>query len=346
MSGVDFKAGVNTNTYKYYIDFAHENGLEYVVLDEGWSPPTEGDIFKVVPEIDLDALVAYGKEKNVGIILWAVWNVIDEHVEEACRFYSAIGIKGFKIDFIDRNDQQAVEFVHRFASIAAKYKLFVDYHGMYQPAGLQRTYPNILNFEGVYGLEEVKWSNPNMPLYNVTAPFLRMMAGPLDYTPGTFHNATKENFRAIYSSPMGQGTRCNQMALLVIQDAPLVALADNPSIYKKEQECLDFIASIPTTWDDTKVLSGKVGEQIVTARQNGDDWYIAGITNWDERNLEIDLSFLPKDNYQATIFTDGVNADKIATDYKKVVTEFLNTSKHRVHLAPGGGFVMLLKPVL
>lgn len=345
ISGVDFKAGINTDTYKYYIDFAAENKLEYVVLDEGWSPPTKGDIFKIVPEIDLDEIINYGKNKNVDVILWAVWNVINEKADEACKYYSDKGIKGFKIDFIDRNDQKAVEFVHRFAAIAAKHKLIVDYHGMYQPAGLQRTYPNILNFEGVYGLEEVKWSNPDMPLYNVTMPFIRMLAGPVDYTPGTFNNVTKENFRPIYSVPMGQGTRCNQMGLFIIQDAPLVALADAPSVYKKEQECTDFITAIPTVWDETKVLDGKVGEYIVTARQKGDTWYIAGITNWDKRDLEIDFSFLPNNKYEATIFKDGVNANKVATDYKKFEKQLSKSDNLKLTLASGGGFAMVLTTI-
>lgn len=342
ISGVDFKAGLNTETYKYYIDFAAENKLEYVVLDEGWSPPSEGDIFKTVPEIDLDEIISYGNKKGVSIILWAVWNVINDTAEDACKYYSSKGIKGFKIDFIDRNDQKAVEFISNFAKIASKYKLVVTYHGVFQPAGLQRTFPNILNFEGVYGLEEVKWSNPNMPKYNATLPFIRMFAGPVDYTPGTFHNATKENFRPIFSSPMGQGTRSNQMALFIIQDAPLVALADSPIIYKKEQECTSFIASIPTTWDDSKTIDGKVGDYIVTARKKDDNWFVGGITNWDERDLEINFNFLSEGNYKAIIFKDGINAGKIATDYKVEEKIISKKDKLVLKLASGGGFTIKL----
>lgn len=342
ISGVDCEAGVNTETYKYYIDFAAENKLEYVVLDEGWSPPSEGNIFKIAPEIDLDEIVSYGNKKGVSIILWAVWNVVNDSAEKACKFYASKGIKGFKIDFIDRNDQKAVEFTSSFAKTASKYKLVVDYHGMFQPAGLQRTFPNILNFEGVYGLEEVKWSNPNMPKYNATLPFIRMFAGPVDYTPGTFHNATKENFRAIYSSPMGQGTRSNQMALFIIQDAPLVALADSPTIYKKEQECTSFIASIPTTWDESITIDGKVGDYIVTARKKDNNWFVAGITNWDARNLEINLDFLTEGNYKALIFKDGINAGKIATDYKVEEKIISRKDKLMLDLASGGGFAIKL----
>jgi len=342
ISNVNFKAGINTETYKYYIDFAAQNKLEYVVLDEGWSPPAEGNIFKIAPKINLDEIVSYGNKKGVSIILWAVWNVINEEAEKACKYYSSKGIKGFKIDFIDRNDQKAVEFTSNFAKIAAKYKLIVDYHGMFQPAGLQRTYPNILNFEGVYGLEEVKWSNPNMPKYNTTFPFIRMFAGPVDYTPGAFNNATKENFRTIYSSPMGQGTRCNQMALFIIQDAPLVALADSPTVYKKEQECTSFIASVPTTWDESIAIDGKVGEYIMTARKSGNTWYVGGITNWDERSLEVNLDFLAEGNYKAIIFKDGLNAGKIATDYKVEEKNLSKKDKLILNLSSGGGFVIKL----
>ncbi|MCL1973540.1 MAG: glycoside hydrolase family 97 protein, partial [Bacteroidetes bacterium] len=291
--GVDFVAGINTQTYQYYIDFAADNGLEYVILDEGWSPPPTGDVMKIIPEIDLPKLIRYADSKNVGLILWVVWNVLDQKLEEACAHYAQMGIKGFKIDFIDRADQKAIEFVPRACLMAAKYKLIVDFHGVSKPTGQPRTYPNALNFEGVYGLEELKWSNPDMPFYDVTWPFIRGFAGPADYTQGAMKNAAKDVFANIYNEPMSQGTRCHQIGSYMIFDSPLSMLCDNPSNYKKEQECTDFIAQIPTTFDETVVVAAAVGEYIVMARRKGNDWYIGGMTNWTPRDLELDLSFLP-----------------------------------------------------
>ena len=235
ISGVDFKVGINTPTYKHYIDFAAEQGIEYVVLDEGWSDPKQGDIMTTVPEIDLPELAEYARNKGVGLILWAVMNVLDEQLEKACRYYAGMGIKGFKVDFLDRDDQKAVEMVYRIAETTAKYKLFVDFHGMYKPTGINRTFPNAINFEGVFGMEELKWSNPDMPLYDVTMPFIRMMAGNVDYTQGAMRNAVKKDFRDIYSSPMSQGTRCHQLATYIVFDSPLVMLCDAPTAYRKEQ---------------------------------------------------------------------------------------------------------------
>ncbi|MCL2728162.1 MAG: glycoside hydrolase family 97 protein, partial [Bacteroidales bacterium] len=339
--GVDFVAGINTQTYKYYIDFAADNGLEYVILDEGWSPPPTGDVMKIIPQIDLPELIRYADSKNVGLILWVVWNVLDEKLEEACAHYAQMGIKGFKIDFIDRADQKAIEFVPRASLMAAKYKLFVDFHGVSKPTGQNRTYPNALTFEGVYGLEELKWANPDMPLYDVTWPFIRGLAGPADYTQGAMKNAARDAFASIYREPMSQGTRCHQMGSYMIFESPLAMLCDNPSNYKKEQECTDFISKIPTTYDETVVVAAQVGEYIVMARRQGNDWYIGGITNWTPRDLTLDLSFLPQGTYRAELFTDGVNAHRVGIDYKR--SQFnLTPGAFNLHMAPGGGFAMRL----
>ena len=278
LRGVDFKAGINTETYRHFIDFAAENGLEYVVLDEGWYDPRSGDMLTVIPEIDLPGLVAYGKERGVDLVLWTVFNVLDEQLAEACRRYADMGIAGFKVDFLDRDDQQAVEMAYRIAREAAANHLILDYHGYFKPTGINRTYPNILNFEGVFGMEEVRWTDleKNMPLYDVTFPYLRMMAGPVDFTPGAMRNAAKNAWKAIYTEPMSMGTRAHQVALYVVHDSPFTMLADSPSNYRDNRPTLEFISSIPTVFDETRILSGTMGESIVTARRAGSRWYIGG----------------------------------------------------------------------
>jgi alpha-glucosidase len=348
ISKVGFKAGVNTETYKHFIDFAADNGLEYIILDEGWYNPRSGNMMAAIPEIDLPALLDYGKRKKVDIILWTVFNVLDAQLEEACKFYSQLGIKGFKVDFLDRDDQQAVEMVYRIAETTAKYKLTLNLHGMYKPTGLNRTFPNILNFEGVFGLEEVKWSSPDvdMPLYDVTFPFIRMMAGPVDYTPGAMRNATRSDFKPIYSNPLSQGTRCHQLATYIVFDSPLTMLADNPTVYNQEQECTSFIASLPSLVDETKIVAGELGKFIVTARRSGDVWAIGGLTNWDERSVELIFDFLkPNVLYKAEIFKDGINANKQATDYWRETITVHQQSKLLVNMASGGGFAMRLQPI-
>lgn len=339
--GVDFEAGINTETYKYYIDFASKYGIEYVILDEGWAVNKKADLFQVVPEIDLPELVAYGKERNVGLVLWAGYAAIDNDMERVCKHYSQMGVKGFKVDFMDRDDQKVVDFYYRMAAMAAKYHLFVDFHGAYKPTGLSRTYPNVLNYEGVYGLEQAKWDNESDLVTNeVTIPFIRMVAGSLDYTQGAMRNANKYNFAAVYTEPMSQGTRCRQLAEYVIFESPFGMLCDNPSNYLKEDECTQFIASVPTTWDQTVVLDGKVGEYLVTARRKGNLWYIGAITNWNELDLVLDISMLNGGTQRAHIFRDGANANRVAQDY---VSEDIDVyaNKLMIHLAKGGGAVIV-----
>ena len=340
--GVDFKTGINNDTYKYYIDFASKYGIEYVILDEGWAVNKKADLFQVVPEINLKALVQYAKERNVGLVLWAGYAAIDKDMELVCQYYSDLGIKGFKVDFMDRDDQKVVDFYYRMAAMAAKYHLFIDFHGAYKPTGLSRTYPNVLNFEGVYGLEQAKWdNNSDLVLNEVTIPFIRMVAGPLDYTQGAMKNACKNCFAAVYTEPMSQGTRCRQLAEYVIFESPFNMLCDSPSNYLQEDECTKFIASVPTTWDETIVLDGKVGEYLVVARKKGYKWYIGAITNWEERDIELDITALKSGAKSGKIFRDGPNANRVGKDY---VTEQLqiwgNTIKF--HLAKGGGAVIVL----
>ena len=346
LDGVDFETGVNNDTYKAYIDFASKNGIEYVILDEGWAVNLKADLMQVVPEINLEELIAYATKKNVGLVLWAGYHAFNRDMENVCRHYAEMGIKGFKVDFMDRDDQEMTDFNYRAAQMTAKYKLLLDLHGMYKPAGLNRTYPNAINFEGVNGLEQMKWEkNPTAQVeYDVMIPFIRQVAGPMDYTQGAMRNAAKGNYYPCYTEPMSQGTRCRQLALYVILESPFNMLCDTPSNYEREQECTDFISAIPTVWDETIVLDGKMGEYIITARRNGDTWYIGGLTNWTARDLEIDLSFLDDDKaYSGKLFKDGVNAHRIGRDYQSQAIQAKQNDKVKVHLAPGGGFALILK---
>lgn len=340
---IDFKAGINTQTYKYYIDFASKNKVEYVVLDEGWS--VETDIMKHNPNVDLEALIAYAKERNVGIILWSSWMALNNNIDGILENYAKLEIKGFKVDFIDRDDAKMVNSVYDIAQKAANHKLLLDFHGMYKPTGIQRTFPNILNFEGVKGLENNKWTpNDDVPLYDCTIPFIRMMAGPMDYTPGAMRNATKSEFKPSHSNPMSQGTRCHQLALYTIFEAPLQMMADSPTAYIKEQESTDFIAKTPTIFDETVALDGEVGKFITIARRKANIWYLGAITNWDSREIIIDFSFLEKGKkFEAEIFSDGLNADKAAVDYKREIITIDSNTKLKYRLASGGGLAMIIK---
>ena len=341
LTGVDFKAGVNNATYEYYIDFASRNGIEYVILDHGWAVNLEADLFKVVPEIDLERLVAYAAERNVGIVLWAGYWAFDKDMEKICEHYAKMGIKGWKVDYMERDDQIVVDFYTRAAATAAKYRQFIDFHGGYEPSGLNRTYPNVLNYEGVFGLEQMKWSKPEVDMitYDVTFPYIRMAAGPVDYTQGAMLNAGRK-YVPNRSEPMSQGTRCHQLGMYVTYESPFNMLCDTPIHYEREKECTDFIASVPTVWDETVALDGKVGEYVIMARRSGDVWYIGGLTNWDARDVELDLNALGAGGWNVEMFADGVNVEKNAKDYKVVRTQ--NTDKLKVRMASGGGFAARL----
>jgi len=338
--GVDFRAGVNNETYKYYIDFAAENKIEYVILDEGWAVNKQADLMQIVPEINIKELVDYGKTRNVGIILWAGYWAMDRDLENVCKTYSEMGVKGFKVDFMDRDDQAMVDFYYRCAETAARYRMMIDFHGAYKPTGLQRTWPNVINNEGVHGLEQLKWSPPEVDMvkYDVTIPFIRMLAGPMDYTQGAMRNATRLNYRPIYTEPMSQGTRCHQLAEYVIFESPFNMLCDNPSNYRETPECTRFIAEIPTVWDKTVALDGVAGEFVVMARQKEGVWYVGGMTNWNKRELTIDLGFLGDGYKTLELFRDGVNADRVARDYKREIIPLPAPKKLTLTLMPGGGF--------
>ena len=334
ISHVDFKAGINVPTYKYYIDFAAANKLEYIIIDEGWSDDHDLNKFK----LDVQEIVNYGKQKNVGVILWSTWYAITRDPDNLFAKFAKMGVKGFKIDFIDRDDQKAVSSLYDLAQKAANNHMLVDYHGMYKPSGMQRTFPNVINCEGVKGLENMKWGVDNQPGYDVSIPFIRMMAGPMDYTPGAMRNASKAAFRPVNDNPMSQGTRSHQLAMYTIFEAPLQMLSDNPTTYMREQESTDFIAAVPTTFDETVALDGKVGEYVSIARRKGNTWFAGAMTNWDAREIKVDLSFLGEGKYKAILFEDGANADRDGTDYTRKVITVTSKDHLDIQMASGGGW--------
>ena len=334
--GVDFVSGVNTETYKYYIDFASKYGLEYIILDEGWYKL--GNALKVVPEIDMKELIAYGNKKNVEIILWVTWSSIDKKLKETLDVYEAWGVKGLKVDFMQRDDQWMVNYYERVALECAKRKMLVDFHGSYKPAGLRRTYPNVISREGVKGAENNKWASFITPKHNVTIPFIRMVAGPMDYTPGAMLNFQKKNFATIWNRPMSMGTRCHQLAMYTIFESPLQMLCDNPSNYLKEHETTKFISEFPSVWDETKVLAANISSYIVLARKNGENWYLGAMTNNEARTIDIDYSFLGEGKYTIEIFKDGVNAHRTGNDYKRALKSISKNDIEKIKMAPGGGW--------
>ncbi len=336
--GVPFRAGVNTDTYRHYIDFAAENGLEYIILDEGWY--TLGDLLSVVPEIDMPALAAHARSRNVGLIMWVVWKTFDQQMDAALDQFERWGVKGIKVDFMQREDQWMVNYYERVAKAAGARRMLVDFHGAYKPTGLHRTYPHVVTSEGVLGLEQSKWGAEASPANAVTFPFLRMMAGPVDYTPGAMMNATKADFKPVFNRPMSQGTRCHQLGMYVVYESPLQMLADNPSNYRKEPESLALLSKVPVVWDETRVLSARLGEYILTARRAGAEWWVGGLTSWDARDVEIDFSFLGPGAFRAEIHRDGPNADRVGVDYVREVKSVGAADRLTVHLAPGGGVVV------
>ena len=336
IDGVDFHAGINTKTYEYYVDFAAKYGLPYIILDDGWYKL--GDLLTVTPDLNMEELIAYAKQKNVGLILWASWKTLDDQLIPALDQFEKWGIKGIKVDFMQRSDQITVNYFERVCREAAKRHMLVDFHGDQKPATMTRTWPNLINTEGVRGMEWSKWSWESEPAHNISLPFTRMFLGPLDFTPGAMRNATKQTFAPIMSQPMAMGTRCQQLAMYVVYEAPLQMLSDSPSNYMREPEAMQFLSVVPTVWDATRVLDAKISEYVLLARRNGSDWYVGAMTNWTPRDLEIDFSFLPDGNFTLDSYEDGVNADRNASDYKKTTRQVNKSTKLKIHLAPGGGW--------
>ncbi len=334
--GVDFRSGINNDTYKYYIDFASRNGIEYIILDEGWYK--SGTVLESIPAIDVPELCRYAESKNAGVILWVVWKTFWDRIDEAVALYEKWGVRGVKVDFMQRDDQKVVNFYYEAARKTADHHLLIDFHGSYKPDGLRRTYPNALTREGVRGMENSKWSRDISPEHDVTIPFTRMVAGPMDYTPGAMVNMDRVNFSPHFTRPSSQGTRVHQMALYIVYESPLQMLSDSPSNYMKEQECTDFIVRIPVVWDDLKVLDAKISDYLLLARRSGDNWFVGALTDWTSRQIELDLSFLPAGEYVMEIFQDGINADRHAEDYKHLKMKVKSGDKIQISLAPGGGW--------
>ncbi len=342
ITGVPFRAGCNTETYLHYIDFAARYGLEYVIMDEGWSVKLK--IMEIEPSIDLQKIIDHGKAKNVGIILWCSWPQLVGNTEEVIAKYAEMGAKGFKVDFFDRDDAFVANTLENIAAVAARHKMLVDYHGIHKPTALHRKWPNILNYEGVYGLEQLKWANPDMVANDCTIAVSRMLAGPLDYTPGAMRNCVYGEFQPNYRLPRSQGTRMHQIALLVLYEGYIQMLCDSPSQYEKNPECTRFMASLPVVWSDTKAIAAEPRKNAVVARRSGSDWYVAGIVNWEKQDFTIPLAFLGSGAWTAEIWKDGVNADRDATDYAIETRTVSSGDSLGMTAQRGGGFVIRLSP--
>lgn len=340
--GVDFRSGVNTASYKHFIDVAAKYGIEYIMLDEGWYKL--GNVLEVVPEVNMQEITSYAAQKKVGVILWVVWKTLADQMQAALDQYAKWGVKGIKVDFMQRDDQKLVNFYHELAREAAKRKMLVDYHGAQRPALMTRTWPNIINVEGVKGLEWSKWSAEIQPSHTVMLPFTRMFLGPMDFTPGAMRNAARGSFAALFQTPMSMGTRCHQLAMYVVYEAPLQMLSDSPSNYLREPEAMEFLAPVPTTWDETVVLDAQIGEFVAVARRHGKQWYVGAMTNWTERDLELRFDFLPQGELAMTSYEDGVNAHRVGSDFRMRRGKVNRQTVLKVHLAPGGGWAARITP--
>lgn len=341
LSGVDFKSGVNTASYKAYIDFAAKHGIEYIILDEGWYKL--GNLLQVVPEISIEEIVAHGKAKNVGVILWVVWKTLDDQLQPALDQFERWGIKGIKVDFMQRDDQPIINYYHKICAEAAKRHMLVDFHGAIRPAAMTRTWPNLISTEGVRGLEWCKWSAHITPEHDVTLPFTRMFVGPMDFTPGAMLNTARKEFAIYFDRPRSQGTRCHQLAMYVVYESPLQMLADSPGHYAKEPEAMAFLGAVPSVWDESRVLDGRIADYVLVARRSGAEWFIGAMTDWNSRELEVDLSFLPPGKFSLTEWRDGANADRQAEDCRVATHAVDAASKLRIRLAEGGGWAARIR---
>ncbi|MGZ8878361.1 MAG: glycoside hydrolase family 97 catalytic domain-containing protein, partial [Candidatus Aminicenantales bacterium] len=345
-TGVAFKPGMNTATMKHYIDFAARHKFEYMLVDAGWAPMSEDgrieDILRYRPEVDVPAIIAYGKSKGVATLLWVEWQALGRHMDEAMALYEKWGAAGIKVDYMNRDDQDMVDYYEKVVKTAAEHRLTVDFHGAYKPTGLRRAYPNLLTREGVMGLEYSKWSDRITPEYDVTIPFTRMLAGPMDFTPGAMRNAARGKFEARDIAPMAQGTRAHQLAMYVVYESPLVMVSDYPEAYEG-QPGLEFIEKVPTVWDDTKALGGLPAKYVAIARRSGDGWWIGAMTNWDARELDLPLDFLGAGEYEATIFADGADAAVEATSLEITKKTVKAGDRLMLKLAPGGGAAVMIK---
>lgn len=335
---VPFKAGINTASYKYYIDFAARFGFSHIMLDAGWSKVT--NLNEISPEMDLAEICRYARSRGIKLCLWTLALELDRNLEAALSRFEEWGIDCIMTDFIHRDDQLAVDFYHRVAAACAEHRIHVMFHGAFPGKGFNRTYPNAVGREGVLGAEYNIWSDRATPQHNVTLPFTRMLGGPMDYEPGLLNNATKSGFRMIPGMVMSQGTRCHQLAMFVVYDSSIQLFSGNPSQGLREPLFMEFLAGIPTTWNETFVLDGKIEEYIVTARCRENAWYVAGMCDWNGRDYVLNLDFLGEGSYVATVYRDGINADRYAADYTIESFEVERTDWLQLSMAPGGGFVV------
>ena len=338
---VDFVSGYNLDTYKYYIDFASKFGIPYIIMDEGWAKSTR-DPYTPNPKVDLHELIRYGKEKNVGIVLWLTWLTVENNFD-LFKTFNEWGVKGLKIDFMDRSDQWMVNYYERVAREAAKHHLFVDFHGSFKPAGLEYKYPNVLSYEGVRGMEQMGGCYPDNSLY---LPFMRNAVGPMDYTPGAMISMQPNVYRSERPNAASIGTRAYQLALFVVFESGLQMLADNPTLYYRNEDCTRFITQVPVTWDETVALEAKAGEYVVVAKRKGDKWFIGGMTNNGEKEREftIKLDFLNKDrSYQMTSFEDGINAGRQAMDYRCKSAQVKAGEQLTIKMVRNGGFAAVIE---
>lgn len=341
---VDFKVGFNNDTYKYYIDFAAKYNFDYVLIDDGWYSYHNRNVMDANPALDIPMLCEYAKSKNIRLLLWMVGDAFDKQAEEVCAHYSKVGVAGFKLDFFERQDQNLIERTYSMAATAAKYNMLLNLHGVYVPKGLNRTYPNVINFESVFGLEQLKWTDgkkADMARNDLLIPFMRQTAGPHDYTPGAMLNRTRDMFRSIDHRPMSQGTRAHQVATYIMFDMPIAMLCDSPTNYIREEETTYFINSIPTVFDSTFVHMSEMGKYLVTGRKKGEKYYLGGFNDWDARSLEVSLSFLPAGEYVARIYKDGMNVDRVAEDYKLMEQTVTSADKLNIAMGSGGGFAII-----
>lgn len=336
LKGVPFKAGVNTATYKHYIDFASRFGLSFVMLDAGWSD--YNNLLKTTPDIDLEAIAAYAKSKNISLILWTLAMTLDQQLEPALTYFEKLGVKAIMTDFMDRDDQKMMDFYSRIAAATANHKIMVMFHGAFKNTGLERTWPHLITREGVIGSEYNIWSDKASPDHDVTIPFTRMITGPMDYEPGFMTNANKATFRPLPLKVMSQGTRTHQLAMFIVYESPMQMFSGNPSDSWPEIDYMGFIANLPTTWHDLKVVDAKIGDYVIVARRNDNDWYLGGMTDWNEREFVVKLDFLGPGSYRFFSCADGPNAAKNAEDYQFGYQLVNSTSEVRIKMAPGGGF--------
>ena len=341
--GVDFKAGINTETAKYYIDFCAEHRFRYFLFDDGWC--LKQDLLNPVPGLNMTDVISYAESKGVDVMVWVLWKSLQDQWDDAFSLFKKWGIKGIKIDFMNRDDQPMVEFYEAAARKAADQKMIVDFHGAYKPCGLSRKFPNVLTREALIEFEYNGWTSYDNPVHHNLLPYIRMFAGPMDYIPATMRNSTKDNFRTVGDYPMGQGTRAHAMAMFIVVSSPLTMLPDSPSDYYQEKECTDFISRLPVVWDETQLLKGKIAEYTVMARRSGNEWFIGAITNWEKRTLDLETGFLASGTYHLVAIEDGINAGTRAEDYRRKEISFKAGDTLKLDLASGGGWVALITPV-